>query len=265
MKRGNLPMSQPIRFIASDIDGTLLQHGATAVSDILFSQIHLLKKRGIYFCAASGRQHGSLKKLFAPVENEIFFLCENGAICFDPEGKIVSKTPMEREKALALSHEILNVPHFEVLISGAETSYLLPKSLDFADHIQYFVGNHITLISSPEEIQEDILKVSAYCPDGALQYQADWQRRWSEFQIALGGHDWLDCGVASKREGIVGICSHLHIDPSEVMAFGDNYNDLPMLTLVGYPYMMDSAQPELRAMFQNHASSPEDIIGKFLD
>lgn len=256
-------MSQPIRLIASDIDGTLLQNGATAISDRLFAQVRALKKQGIYFCAASGRQHGSLKKLFAPVEKEIFFLCENGAICFDPEGKAVSKTPMDREKALVLSHEILDVPPFEVLISGAETSYLIPKSPDFVDHIRYFVGNHVTLLSAPEEIGEDILKVSAYCPDGALQYQEVWRARWPELQIALGGKLWLDCGVASKREGIAGICRYLDIDPSEVMAFGDNYNDLPMLSFVGHPYMMDGAQPELRGMFQNHAACPEDVIQKY--
>lgn len=257
-------MQNSVKLIASDIDGTLLQNGATAISQELFDQIHALRDRGIFFCAASGRQHGSLKKLFAPVEKEIFFLCENGAICFDPDGNPVSKTPMEREKALALSHEILGVPQFEVLISGAETSYLIPKSPDYVDHIRYFVGNHVTLISAPEEIKEDILKVSAYCPDGALQYQESWRQRWSEFQIALGGELWLDCGVASKREGILGICTHLGISPDEVMAFGDNYNDLPMLSLVGQPYIMDSAQPALREMFASHAARPEDVIGKLL-
>ncbi len=257
-------MSQSIRLIASDIDGTLLQNGATAVSDRLFAQIRLLKERGIYFCAASGRQHGSLRKLFAPVEDEIFFLCENGAVCFAPDGRAVSKTPMEREKALALSHEILEVPHFEVLISGAETSYLIPKSAGFVDHIRYFVGNHVTVISSPEEIREDILKVSAYCPDGALQYQEAWRKRWPDFQIALGDAYWLDCMNSSKREGIAGICWYLGIDPSEVMAFGDNYNDLPMLSFVGHPYIMDSAQTQLRAMFQNRAACPEDVIAALL-
>lgn len=257
-------MSPSIKLIASDIDGTLLQNGASSISNQLFTQIRALKKQGIYFCAASGRQHGSLRKLFAPVEKEIFFLCENGAICFDPEGKAVSETPMDREKALALSHEILDVPQFEVLISGAETSYLIPKSPDFVDHIRYFVGNHVTLISAPEEIEEDILKVSAYCSDGALQYQEAWRARWPEFQIALGDAYWLDCMNSSKREGIAGICRHLHIRPSDVMAFGDNYNDLSMLSFVGHPYMMESAEPQLRALFPNHAACPEDVIADLL-
>lgn len=257
-------MKSSIRLIASDIDGTLLQNGATAVSETLFAQIRALRERGIYFCAASGRQHGSLRKLFAPVDGEIFYLCENGAICFDSDGNIVSKTPVERALALQVSHEILSVPQFEVLISGAETSYLIPKSADFVDHIRYFVGNDVTLISRPEEIQEDIIKVSAYCPDGALQYQESWQKKYPALQVALGDAFWMDTGVASKREGIAGICAHLGIDPAEVMAFGDNYNDLPMLTLVGHPYLMEGASEELKAQFSRRTPRPEDTLAALL-
>lgn len=38
------------------------------------------------------------------------------------------------------------------------------------------------------------------------------------------------------------------------MAFGDNYNDLPMLELAGRPYLMESAAEELRARFPSAAA-----------
>lgn len=254
-----------VRLVASDIDGTLLRGESKTISDQLFKQVYRLKEQGIRFCAASGRQHKSLRGLFKPVEKDILFLCENGAICFDEKGNVLSKTPVDRETALGIAHEILEVPQFEVLISGAETSYLIPKSHDFIDHIQYFVGNHVTLIDRPEDIREDILKVSAYCPDGALQYQQPWREKWGKkVQIALGGSLWLDCGVASKREGINGICAALGISPKEVMAFGDNYNDLPMLETVGHPYLMESASDELKGKGFPLAPSPETVIEKLL-
>lgn len=255
-----------IKMIASDIDGTLLQNGQKTISSLLFEQVHALKEHGIAFCAASGRQHGSLRKLFAPVADEIYYICENGGICFAPDGSIAGKTPVKRDVALALSHEILNVPQFEVLISGAETSYLIPKHQEFMDHIRYFVGNDVTLVPSPEAIEEDILKVSAYCPDGALQYQDDWRKRWgSEVQIALGGSLWLDCGVASKREGILTVCHATSIDPADVMAFGDNHNDLPMLRTVGHPCLMEDAPEELRGLPYPKADRPETVIAQLLE
>ena len=143
-------------YLFSDIDGTLLQGGRTEISERLFSQVQALKGQGIRFCAASGRQHGSLRKLFRPVEKEICYICENGAVIFSPEGEVLCRTPMEREAALRLSHRILEVPQFEVLISGAETSYLIPKSPDYVSHIRYFVGNDVTLIEKPEYLFVDM-------------------------------------------------------------------------------------------------------------
>ena len=130
-----------IRLVASDIDGTLLQGGARALSDELFGLIRVLKKRGILFCAASGRQYRSMRALFAQAEDDIAYLCENGAIVYRG-GSVVSKLAMERADALALIGQIQAQEQCEVLISGADTSYLLPKHPDYVDHIRYFVGNH---------------------------------------------------------------------------------------------------------------------------
>ena len=145
-----------IRLVASDIDGTLLQGGARALSDELFGLIRVLKKRGILFCAASGRQYRSMRALFAQAEDDIAYLCENGAIVYRG-GSVVSKLAMERADALALIGQIQAQEQCEVLISGADTSYLIPKHPDYVDHIRYFVGNHITRVKRAQDIPEDIL------------------------------------------------------------------------------------------------------------
>ena len=150
-----------IRLVASDIDGTLLQGGARALSDELFGLIRVLKKRGILFCAASGRQYRSMRALFAQAEDDIAYLCENGAIVYRG-GSVVSKLAMERADALALIGQIQAQEQCEVLISGADTSYLLPKHPDYVDHIRYFVGNHITRVKRAQDIPEDILKAVSY-------------------------------------------------------------------------------------------------------
>ena len=45
-----------IKLIASDLDGTLLYGRNNTVSDEMFEMIREMKKRGIIFAAASGRQ-----------------------------------------------------------------------------------------------------------------------------------------------------------------------------------------------------------------
>ena len=93
-----------IRLIASDIDGTLLPYGKTELDAELFSLIRRLRERGVIFCPASGRQYHSLRALFAPVCDELTYLCENGAILYGPgpedSAPVLGKTVMERSMAL---------------------------------------------------------------------------------------------------------------------------------------------------------------------
>ena len=44
------------------------------------------------------------------------------------------------------------------------------------------------------------------------------------------------------------------------MAFGDNYNDVSMLEQAGYPYLMESAAPELRARFPVRCRNVAEIL-----
>lgn len=253
-----------IRLIASDIDGTLLQGQENALRPELFQEIRRLREKGVLFCPASGRQYSSLRRLFAPVADELTYLCENGAVVYGPgrPGPVLGKTIMERPRALALSEEILAMPRCEVLISGANTSYLCPKQQDIVDHIRYFVGNNVTLVPSPEAIEEDILKVSAYCRDGARQVEPLLAPKWGEeFHCAVAGEKWLDFTLADKGVGLRCLCAALGVDLAEVAAFGDNDNDLPMLRLVGKPYIMAGAAPHLRRQFDNQCRRVEDVLG----
>lgn len=252
-----------IRLIASDIDGTLLPENQTEISPAVFAEIHRLRNKGILFCPASGRQYSSLRRLFAPVADELIYLCENGAVVFGPgnPGPVLCKTPMPQARALELCADILSSPGCEVLISGVNTSYLCPKQPDIVDHIRYFIGNNTVLLSTPEEIQEEIIKVSAYCRQGAAEAEPLFAPKWgTEFRCAVAGEKWLDFTLADKGTGLAQLCSALGISLEETAAFGDNYNDLPMLRLVGSPYLMETAAPQLQKQVSQHCRRVEDIL-----
>lgn len=252
-----------IRLIASDIDGTLLQDGAVEIPEVIFREIRRLKGKGILFCPASGRQYSSLRRLFAPVADEIFYLCENGAVVYGPgnPGPVLSKTVMDRTLAEQLSRAIIALPGVEVLISGANTSYICPKREDMLELIRDFVGNNTAVLEEPEQVPEEIIKVSAYCP-GRLE--ETWQAlsgSWGKhFQAAIAGEDWVDFTLADKGRALEKLCRVLEIGPDEVMAFGDNYNDLPMLERAGRPYIMAGAAPELRARFSHCCRQVAEVL-----
>lgn len=252
-----------IKLIASDIDGTLLQNGETAISERFFTQARRLRNQGIALCAASGRQYSSLKNLFAPVAEGMYFLCENGAVVYGPGAELLSKTVIDRALSLELCRDILAIPDCEVLISGTNMSYLCPKTQDYIDHIRYFVGNNTTVLSAPQDMPEDFVKISAYYRPGATVIEPMLAPKWKDtFQVAVAGECWLDFTLADKATGIRALCTALNIDPKDTMAFGDNYNDIPMLDAVGHPYLMSSAAQPLRQRYGAQCARPEDVLEK---
>ena len=251
-----------VRLIASDIDGTLLPYGEHTIPGEIFDEIRRLEGRGILFCPASGRQYTSMCKLFAPVADRIAFLCENGAVLYGPGNPhpVLGKTVMGQERAVALCREIVDAPGLEVLISGADTSYLCPKGDEILPLMQS-KGNNIVLLDRPEDVPEDIVKIAAFDPRGPQEAQRLLLPRWGGvFHAAVAGDEWLDFTLADKGSGLGQLCAALGIGLDEVMAFGDNFNDVSMLEQAGHPYLMENADPALKERFPNRCKQVADIL-----
>ncbi len=252
-----------IKLVACDIDGTLLHHGAKEIAPAVFEQIERIRNKGIIFCPASGRQYDSLRQLFAPVANEVSYMCENGAVIFGAgnPGPVLAKTVIGHEKAMQLCHQILSHVDCEILISGENTSYLITENAQYIRHIKEDVGNNVCVVECPEAISEDIVKISAFCAAGGDKYLSEFVHDWSDYlSVALGGVQWIDMTLANKGTGIKTICEKLGISLDEVMAIGDNYNDIPILSIVGHPYIMENAAQPLKDQFLNQCRRVEDTL-----
>ena len=253
-----------IRLVCSDIDGTLLQYGKKELEGEIFEQIRQLHRRGILFCPASGRQYTSLRRLFAPVAEHCVFLCENGCVLYKDE-QCIAKNPMPRALAeeIAMDMWTRSDGQGEVMLSGQNTAYLMERGLGMLKRVQ-FVGNHYKIIHSPREVPEPITKVSVYLHQGVEGYVDRFVPRWKEANCAVAGPLWIDTTFANKGMGVRSVCRTLGIKLEEVMAFGDNYNDVSMLDAAGMPYIMDSAAAPLREKYPLHTPRPEDVLRQLL-
>lgn len=259
-----------IKLIVSDIDGTLIPYGASALDPELFPRIRRLREKGVLFCPASGRQYHSLRRLFAPAADEIGFLCENGAVVFGPGAEdsapVLRKIAMPRADALALSRAILDTPGCDVLISGQNTSYVCACGQDLIDDLRGRLGNNVRVVRDPSDIAEDIIKVSAFCPNGTDAAAKALTEPWGgPYHMAVAGPAWLDFTLADKGTGLRGLCDALGVPLSGVMAFGDNWNDVPMLSLAGTAYLMAGADSALRERFPLHCEGVIPVLDALLD
>ncbi len=241
-----------IRLIACDIDGTLLQAGQEVLPPSLHPLLRQLEERGVAFCVASGRQFSNLHALFGPSAGRVHYVCENGALVFGKGApdRPLKKTVLSRELIRALAADIQQRPECEILFSGLNTSYLLLKDPAAAEQIRPYLGSRVVSVDSAGQIEDEIVQISAFCrPDTGAPYAA-LSARWAErINVTVAGEHWIDFSSASKGAGLELLCGELAITPAQVMAFGDNFNDVSMLDLVGHPVIMENAPESLRRRY----------------
>lgn len=238
-----------IRLLASDIDGTLMREGEFVIPPALFPLIRELRARGVYFAACSGRQYHNLRRLFAPVADEIGYICENGSLTVW-QNQILARETIDRATGQALLRQILAQPGCEALLSGVYTCYVQPKEPDYVAFIRDTVGNDTTVVDDLCAVEEPFLKISLYRKGGMSDELAAQFASFAPYLVpAIGRSDWMDflragCG---KGTALDALRAHLRVDLNECIAFGDNENDLPLVGHAGTLYAMADGHPALLA------------------
>lgn len=258
-----------IKLIACDLDGTLLLHGAQICTPRALKLIEQLCDLGIYFMPASGRQYPNLRRLFAPVADRIMYLCENGSLVMKDDRPIEKKS-FSRKLAMELCHAVLDRADCEVLISGERTSYILPKQDSYRRYLVETVRNNITVVKAPEEIEEEIMKVSFFAKreDRDVAGAALKHRFEGRTQMVVSGLEWVDFAPlgTSKASALACVGKKLGIAAEEMAAFGDNENDRTMLEFVGHPYLMMECNPSMENLTcARRCATVEEELEKLID
>lgn len=251
-----------IKLIASDMDGTLLQNGAREVSKEALEYIEILLDRGVLFAPASGRQYTNLKNNFPSIKDKIIYICENGGFV-KYKGETLYKAALDRELGIRIMEDIYNRNNCEILLSGEETSYLMPKSQTYVDHMVNHVKNQVTIIKSFDEVKEEFIKISVYEPEGIDRSSDYFHNKWGSFtHDTVSGKCWQDFVPIGVHKGtaIANIQQKFNITKMETMVFGDNYNDLEMFGKAYFSYAMEGANSEIRAAASYASPDVESVL-----
>lgn len=255
-----------IKLIASDLDGTLLYGRGNSVSEEMFGMIREMKKREIVFAAASGRQYHNMKKLFAPVWQDMAFICENGAAVFYKD-QLIAEQVVPKSELLELVYLIDADERTEVALSSSTTTYVRPKTEEYLQ-LLIDVGNHVRVVEEWEEVTEPCVKLAWYEKEGVDHRVEYWKEKIKPpARVVTSGAQWLDILYPNSHKG-VGIKvlqEYLGITKEESAAFGDNYNDTEMLEAVGYPFAMNSGKEGIIALCPYRTDRVEDSVRRILD
>lgn len=239
-----------IRLITSDIDGTLIKDSTPDLYPEMIQAIRELKKKGILFCAASGRQYPSIRNVFRNVADDIAYIAENGAH-IRCDGKDISVTPMNRQYA----EEIMKMlrPYYgecETIISTAQGSLVESRNQDFIDLITYGYHNTFRLVDDVLAEDAEIIKIAIH-RKGSIRSLGEnilipaWK---DKVKACMAGEEWVDFMDASVDKGnaLRYLQNYLGISKEETMAFGDNNNDIGMMLAAGESYAVETAVKEVK-------------------
>lgn len=238
-----------IKLIASDIDGTLVPDGTDKIDPEMFELIKRLKENGISFAGASGRQFVSMRKLFSPVKDDIFYITDNGSILRDSK-RVYSMNVIDRDVLFELIADAKKLDDCDIMLCGLDTAYCEDKSEMFLWMRDSYKYNIRILGDFETHLEDDIVKMSIYKKDTAETEVMKWfYPKWKDrFIIASAGTMWMDIvnPGADKGSALKILMKELGLKREEVMAFGDNINDLGLLEAAGESFAIGSARQEVK-------------------
>jgi Cof subfamily protein (haloacid dehalogenase superfamily) len=217
-----------IRLVASDVDGTLLDHHGTLPGGRA-AAVRRLTAAGIPLVLATGKLWTSVRTLVDDLELPGPHVACNGSVVFDGDGRILGRTLLDA----AVADEVAAVLRSRGIVHGLylEDGAIVTDRVDPAHDVLPILGEPLPVVGTRDG--RGVIKVLAILPPDA---EGDLRDVGGDAaRVQRTGPRFLEWNAAGsdKATGLTTVSRILDVELSEVMAIGDAENDVPMLRLAG--------------------------------
>jgi hypothetical protein len=262
-----------IRFIALDIDGTLL-NSRFEVSLANRTAIAEATRRGIEVALVTGRRYDFAMPVANQIEAPLTMIVNNGALVRTKAGVTLLRHLLSRDTARRVLEA--TEPWREataVVFDRPRANQVILQSIDWDDPTRggYYRRNR-EYIAEAMPLQtcltEDPIQVM-YTGTVAAMREAEFTLRGvqfaEEFALAATVYEDRDFSMidvihpgVTKGTTLAEWTAARGIAPEEILAIGDNHNDTEMLSFAGVPVVMDNCVPELKQRGWHTTGSNDD-------
>jgi Cof subfamily protein (haloacid dehalogenase superfamily) len=254
-----------LRLIAIDIDGTLL-NPQFQISETDLSTLRRAHDQGIEVILVTGRRHTFALPIAQQLGFDLWLISSNGAITRSLAGETFHRDLLPAPTCLDLVRAMQEFRGQTVLtfdsngLHGDTSGTIVIERLDELEasiqrwleknmqYIQFVVPIENALTSDPVQamfcgpivLMQKVLRVLESCGLPITVVRTEYPGR--DLSIV----DVLNAGC-SKGHALERWANYRRITREQVMAIGDNYNDIEMLAFAGYPFIMGNASDELRS------------------
>jgi hypothetical protein len=253
-------MRHPMIFL--DLDGTLVGPSGDVAPEVWVG-LEAARARGQRLSVCTGRPSGGVASRVArrldPDAPHVFY---GGALVARAGAALhVDPVPEPDARALLAIAAALDPARVALEVYTPDRVLLAADSAHSRRHARG-IGVEVDVLSAPDLdavlSSTPIVKLQWVTPDGPLADDLATRAPQTCFSAAAGSPAFPDLHFVTvtargvdKGSAVRRAAAALGFAPSECAAVGDSYNDLPMLEVVGHPFVMGNAEPELRARYPN--------------
>jgi len=254
-------VTPPIKLLAIDIDGTLLNH-ESRIADADLAALRRAHESGIEVILVTGRRHSFALPIARWLGFDLWLISSNGAVTRSLSGETFHRDllPASTARKICGVMEAFRgnmVVTFDMEEKGA---LVLERMDELTGSIQRWLEKNMNYIEFVVPIENAIVRdpvQAMFCGPIGRMNQAiatlttsglgpDITVLRTEYPLRdLSIVDILNQGC-SKGHAVERWANYRGIPREQVMAIGDNYNDVEMLAFAGHPVIMGNASDELR-------------------
>ena len=277
-----------IKLIATDMDGTLL-NAAHEISQENQEAIKFAQEHGITVVISTGRAFYEANTPVAETDLKVPYICLNGAEVRDETFNIMSTSHLNHSLVSKITSTLKEKDIYyqvytnrgiytenpqrdlEIYIDIAERAGQKADVEKIENSIQKRIDNGtLKIVDNYDKIEdipgELIMKILAFDSDlGKIDLVGQELAQSPNLAVSSSSRGNLEITHSDAQKGIAlsTIAKQLGIDLKDVMALGDNLNDVSMLERVGYSVAMDNAAPEVKTVAKYVTDSNENSgVGK---
>ncbi len=239
-----------IKLVVTDIDGTLLEEGCTRLNPEYFDLIEKLTDSGVVFAVASGRHSTSIKKVFEPVQDKIWILSQNGGV-LEHRDQSILLNPIPRQWVQEFWASISSHDKCDAILYTPAKTFCPFEGTPMHDLVKNGYKYNIEATGGWKNIPDaEYSMMTLYCPENVDEFFKEhlhdqWTDRMNAF---VSGAYWVDFLMKGthKGAGISYLQERYDIKKDEIIAFGDNLNDIKMLQAAGTSYAVSNARSKVK-------------------
>jgi Cof subfamily protein (haloacid dehalogenase superfamily) len=240
-----------IRLIGIDVDGTLLDaRGQIPQANV--DAIHDAVRAGIHIALVTGRSYPFARPIADPLPSSITLIVSNGAVERGMDGSRLAQRLLDRDIARAVLESTKPFRHAAALVFDRDADrQVMFETMDWEHpgRKAYWARNQSLIAQSvplEDALVEDPIQVMFNGGVEAMRSLVEALRADAgEFAVSLTEYEHRDFSLidvtapsATKGRALAWRAAQLGLSREEVMAVGDNYNDLEMLEFAGLPVVM---------------------------